>query len=522
MSTRTSAVPANSVNSVNSVGWERPIPLGEIGPVPAFPASALPAVLREWVVAVAQATQTPLDLAAALSLAVVALAVSRGFFVRVRPGWTEVLVLYVAVALPSGERKSPVFAAATRVLFDYERTRRRDLAAKVREACARRAVVEREIQQAMKRGDAGEIANVRERLDGIVVPANPRLVVDDVTPEKLAVIMAEQGGRVGVFSDEGGIFETLAGRYSGGVPNIDLFLKGHSGTPVRVDRKSSESICIDRPTITCGFAVQPDVLRTLANKPGFRGRGLVARFCFLLPQSTVGSRAARSAPVAGEVTEAYENLIRDLLGESDLIADLGDEPRAIALEAAADELLAALQEEIEPHLVVNGELEALGDWVGKFVGTVARIAGLIHAVEHPESPSAAPVTAETVQRASSIGKYLLQHARAAFALMGADPDVERAKRIVHWILQKGIRRFSLRDVMMAMRAHFPRAALLDGPLRVLVEHHFVRPIDSPPRPGRGRPPSQQYEVSPLVAAHKSHNSQNGDDERAAIREHGGG
>jgi hypothetical protein len=52
------------------------------------------------------------------------------------------------------------------------------------------------------------------------VPAIPRLFVDDCTPERLASLMIEQGERIAVFSDEGGVFDILAGRYSNGIPNL--------------------------------------------------------------------------------------------------------------------------------------------------------------------------------------------------------------------------------------------------------------------------------------------------------------
>ena len=45
-----------------------------------------------------------------------------------------------------------------------------------------------------------------------------------LTPETLAVKMCAQRGRIGVISPEGGLFAILAGRYSSGVPNLDLVL----------------------------------------------------------------------------------------------------------------------------------------------------------------------------------------------------------------------------------------------------------------------------------------------------------
>ena len=54
--------------------------------LPGFPTHALPAVLREWVDAESQATQTPADLAGLLALAVCAACIARRVVVEPRPG----------------------------------------------------------------------------------------------------------------------------------------------------------------------------------------------------------------------------------------------------------------------------------------------------------------------------------------------------------------------------------------------------------------------------------------------------
>ena len=59
--------------------------------------------------------------------------------------------------------------------------------------------------------------------------------------------MAANNERMSILSDESGILEILAGRYSNGVPNLDLFLQGHAGSPVKVNRGSRPSIVWIRP-----------------------------------------------------------------------------------------------------------------------------------------------------------------------------------------------------------------------------------------------------------------------------------
>jgi hypothetical protein len=93
-------------------GWEDPIPFAEY-PVPPFPTDILPGWLGDFVSALAEATQTPPDLAAMLALGTAGAALARKYWVLARPGWSQPMNLHTVTALPSGTRKSAVFREAT-------------------------------------------------------------------------------------------------------------------------------------------------------------------------------------------------------------------------------------------------------------------------------------------------------------------------------------------------------------------------------------------------------------------------
>ena len=67
--------------------WDPPIPLVAGHRLPAFPADALPVVLTEYVVGLAHATQTPLDLPGGWSSRTLAASASGRAVVEPRPGW---------------------------------------------------------------------------------------------------------------------------------------------------------------------------------------------------------------------------------------------------------------------------------------------------------------------------------------------------------------------------------------------------------------------------------------------------
>jgi hypothetical protein len=94
---------------------------------------------------------------------------------------------------------------------------------------------------------------------------------------------------------------------------------------------------------------------------------------------------------------------------------------------------------------------------------------------------------------------LIPHAVAAFAEMGADEVVERAKSISRWIAHGNLESFTKRDVHQGARSTFKRAADVDGPLAVLVERGFIRKREENASSGAGRHASPIYDVNPRWA-----------------------
>ncbi len=131
-------------------GWSRPTPFGFHDQLPAFPLGALPPWLRDTAGAVAEFTQTPMDLAAMLILAVLASLLAKRVFVRVRNKWTEPLSLYILVALASGEGKSPVFRLLVKPVKLLEERLGREAAPVIRELQARKKVAEADAKTAQK------------------------------------------------------------------------------------------------------------------------------------------------------------------------------------------------------------------------------------------------------------------------------------------------------------------------------------------------------------------------------------
>ncbi|MFC5664098.1 DUF3987 domain-containing protein [Kitasatospora misakiensis] len=487
--------------------WPDPVPLTAARTLPAFPLDTLPGWLKEYVAGVAEESQTPPDMAGTLALSVLATAAGGRAVVHIRGRWREPVNLFTVVALPPANRKSAVFAAMTNPLYAAEKALGEAAAGRIVEAelTARlaREVAETAAVKAAKADDGperdqlvAEAIGLAQTAEGIAVPPQPRLLVDDATPEAITSLLAEQGGRLAVLSAEGGIFDIIAGRYSG-TPNLEVFLKGHAGDRLRVDRRSRQEF-VEAPALTMGLAVQPSVLEDIARVRGFDGRGLLARFLYCLPASMVGSRRIITEPVAPAVADAYEVNVTSL---TKALADWTD-PAVLQLTPGADALLIAFQERLEPQLAARGgELGHIGKWAGKLAGTVARIAGLLHLAAHLTNGHTRPVTEDTMAAAVELGDYFTAHALAVFEAMGADSTVTRAATVLDVCRDNRWRTVSRRDLFTKLsRTDFPTAADLDPALSLLEEHGYLRLEAVLPRPRtRGRKPSPRYEIHPALS-----------------------
>ncbi len=480
-----------------------PTPLAARRLLPPFPVDVFPGWLSDQVLAVSEFTQTPHDLAGSVALACLSTAAGGRAIVEVRPGWREPVNLYTVVALPPGSRKSAVFATMSAPLLAAER----QLVEQARPAIVHADLTRKVAQKDAERYTATAVSssNAESRVEALAMAADaalaadqqavsalPRLVADDITTEAAATLLAEQGGRLAVLSAEGGIFSTLAGRYSGGTPSLEVFLKGHAGDLLRVDRKGRPAEHIEHPALTLGLALQPEVLRDIARIPGFRGRGLLARILYSLPENTVGRRRIGTPAVPLSITTAYDQHLQNLV----LTLAATTEPPLLPLSREANDRVLQLERSLEPRLAPEAELGHITDWAAKLTGATTRIAGLLHLAQGARTGD---VPAATIDAGARLGHYFLAHALAVFDTMAADPLLDDAAAVLDWIIRTDQARFTRRTAFTGLsRARFRKVADLEPALDHLIDHGFIRPGPTPPPTG-GRPASTPFEVHPRAA-----------------------
>jgi len=476
--------------------WEPPIPFNAYD-LPPFPVEALPDWLRNFIATVAIATQTPVDMAGLLALTMVGACVSRSVKVMARPGWIEPLNLYVLIVLAPGNRKSAVVAEIVAPMQEYEAELVQRMEPEYKSAKAKREAVEQALSIAKsayaKARTASDrkgkttpeleqaIEDLSQELSKTPEPVRVRLICDDITIERLAGLMAEQGGAMAMFTAEGGFVGMMAGRYSQGQSNFDIVLKAHSGEEIRVDRINRDPEFIKNPALSMAMAVQPAVLADLTSRPEFRGKGLNARFLYAVPNSNIGNRTIDPPAVPEHVRYTYKTNIKKLLkavypgdsNQSQVVSTLvlGDD---------AKDILREFETWLEPQLAGHGDLGTIQDWASKLAGAVVRVSGILHIAQNTDNPliTSTKIDAETMSAAIAIGQYLICHAKKAFDLMGANEDQDAAINVWGWIKSQCKQEFTRRDIYRSMHSDFKKPGDVDPVLDLLVAHGYIKETES--------------------------------------------
>jgi replicative DNA helicase len=492
------AVPGTG-DDLSLAGWSDPIRFNDYSQLSEFPIEAIPGPCGEMAQAISRHCQVDSGLASSMVLATISTAI--GGKVKVNLGThREPTNIYAISVIGSGNRKSEVASQSGEPVYSYQRKCQEDLALVIREAESKRRILEKRLDRLQKdaagKDDPSERELISRQCNDVItemeanpVPKKPVFIVDDITPEAMGQLMADNGERMAILSAEGGIFKIISGLYSNGQANIDLFLKAHAGDFWSNNRIGRESKMMVNPALTLGLAVQPDVIEEIGKNSEFRERGLSARFLYTICQSMAGYRTRQREALPPHVKIAYNNKITSLMSL--------DKKYELILSPEAQSLWDDFYDRIETSLRPGNELEHLVDWGSKLPGAVARISGLLHFADSADEFPGNTIRKEIVLSACTIGLYYLEHAKAVFAMMKEDPTITAAKIILDYIKRHKPVVFKGRDLFDHTNCQ-SMLEILPG-LNTLLERGYIREVARRVvEKQRGRPEAVSYEVNPMI------------------------
>jgi len=466
---------------------------------PDIPTKLLPGDLGLYCQAVTDYLQTPPGLSVMLTLSAVSACVQKKFEVELENGYREPINLWSMTVLEPGSRKTSAINMVTQPHKEWEAREAERLLPESEKQQLEKAVYEKKLKNLITYAAKPELTeNERKLLLKEAKEAQakakayenshtPKVWTDDISPANLQECLAQNNGKMAVFSDEGGLFETLSSLTS---RNVNVYLQSHSGADVRVGRLS-RSVDLRRPALTMGLTVQPQVLGDLARgrKSQWTGNGLLDRFLYCLPTNTVGSRdMAVDRPYPVNEQGAYCLAI-------DYLLDLDSQRvRILKLEKNAYSAWLQFRQQLEGRMADGQDLEGIREWASKLANATLRIAANCHlyvqVTSGPKGLDNMHISQDTIERSIQLCELLIDHALSAFEVVGGGRPIMDARRIYTWLVSSKISEFKMADIYRALR-RFNDAARVSNALKVLTNRHI---ITEPTTIGR----TKLYYVNPAI------------------------
>lgn len=388
--------------------WNNPKPLKGSGMK--IEADLLPPAFSEICKNVSEAVQVPLDAVVLIALSVIS-ASTRGQVTIKWKNHNEHLAIWSIVALPTGSRKSEMVRLLQVPLFEIEKQIKETGKSERGYNRNIRKTLEMQLEQVQRKAakeyspeNLAEIEAVTHKLENTPEVFEPAFIATDFTPEALNSLLSRNKSIVCI-SAEGGIIETIAGRYSNGVANLDPLLKGYTGENTIIQRKNAEPIEVTNPHFVMSLCVQPNVLDELMASAEMMQRGFFSRFLIGVPESPIGKRSYHSPALNPQLMQVW---LETVIGIHSAVSSSVE----MVLSKEAEQLLANAHDSNEK---IAGEYdskrnEPMAGWHSKLLGALVRVAGAYQLFANARSKE---ISAESMGYALKLISWLSNHASVA-------------------------------------------------------------------------------------------------------------
>jgi hypothetical protein len=250
-------------------------------------------------------------------------------------------------------------------------------------------------------------------------------------------------------------------------------------------RKTAKTSAVVGRRNTVNLMMQCAVLEKLADSQDgiSRSLGSLARFLFLQPPSTQGTRTYREPPAKTPKQDAFYQRIRELMDKDLPLNGRGElEPPTLNLSPEAKAKWVDFFNAVESELALSGEYAGVRDFASKAGEQAARIAGVLHVFGDGASKEIAKEVPEAVMdRAVCLASWHLDEARRVFSSVVLPPEIREAKLLLDWLLTRSqslqvsqVSQVSQRDILRYGPNRVRNKEQRDRALVILEEHAYLR------------------------------------------------
>ena len=290
-----------------------------------FPIQVLPAQLREIVHTTSECLNYPADYIASALCFVVSVLTGNTHTVKMKEGWSERAILYLAFLGRPGTNKSHPLSFALQPLLDSDA---------LNIIKFKKEYKEYEEVLAYSRKD-------REEKGVGKLPDEPilkKFIVSDITPESLAFIHENNKRGICLYTDELASWFKNFNRYNKGSEE-QFWLSVFSGKPIILDRRGAKnSISVKHSFINVIGTIQHGVLKEMAK--GERAQnGFLDRILFVIPNN-LEKRYWNENDLSSHIIPHWNNLIKKLIDIDYLVDETGHPiPRELQFQPDARRIL---------------------------------------------------------------------------------------------------------------------------------------------------------------------------------------
>lgn len=461
---------------------------------PKFPVDALPGAWSDWCVSMADQCSGSVDYVGLSLISLAAGLIGTKRRAEAWPGWAEPVILWGALVGKPGANKSAPLSAVRKPIDKIEDDLLREHNAKLvkyqREMLVFQEENQRWIDAVKKHPDTDS-----PKPDAPNKPVQPRMIVTDVTVEKLAHLLSDHPGGLVLVRDELAGWIGNLNKYGKGDGDVAFYLECKDGKPYTVDRVkdgADNSLRVPSCALSIIGTIQPDRLAPLVERAN---DGFVPRFLFAWPEPQPWA----GPPMRPEMS--FSSLHADAFRRLFTLQRPKGGGQNVALDADAVDELAAF---IRRNEKTTGEADGIfASFLAKGRGTVLRLALLIEllgwAASHDPEPSA--VSANSLRSAVRLfDEYFAPMALKTFGEATLPQAHRGARSAARYIQNNQIQQFTKRHLYndwqgMPMKT----AADAEAVLSELQRAGWAKPVEAQTA-GRGRPP-EKWIVNP--AAHRN-------------------
>lgn len=274
-----------------------------------YPVQVFPHQIQDIIYATGECLNYPIDYIAASLCFVLSVGIGNTHVAKLKEGWSERAILYIALIGRPGVNKSHPLSFAFHPLFEHDAKNAATFKKEIKE-------YEQLLYLSRKEREEQGISELPNE------PVLKKFVVSDITPESLAFIHENNKRGICLYTDELASWFKNFNRYTKGSEE-QFWLSLYNGKPIILDRRGSKnSVSVKNSFIGVIGTIQHGVLREMAK--GERNQnGFLDRILFVLPNN-LEKQYWSDHQLSRHVIPTWNNLMQKLINQEYLTDDNGD------------------------------------------------------------------------------------------------------------------------------------------------------------------------------------------------------